>query len=132
MHPCFAAEDLGRKSFFTIHVNFSVWYPAPTSWVDDESSWPPGCRARHRDRLTSSLMFVRGQYGSNYVKDQRFISNHNSNTPTGYAPNDAARDPPETRRERQREVKATSRCIHKVHKEAVDDVRPHVRDGRDE
>ena len=63
---------------------------------------------------------------------QRFRPTLYTNTSTGDALNDPDRDPAETRRERQSEVKVTSRCIHKVHKEVVDDVRPQLRDGRDE
>ena len=77
-------------------------------------------------------MFVRDQYGSYTVTEQRFRPTHYTNTSTGDAPNDPARDPPETRRECQCVVKVTSRCTHKVPKEVYDEVRPELRDPRNE
>ena len=63
---------------------------------------------------------------------ERFRPTHYTNTSTGGAPNDPVRDPHETRRERQSVVKVTSRCTHKVPKEEYDEVRPQLRDGRDQ
>ena len=62
---------------------------------------------------------------------QRFRPTLYTNTSTGDAPNDPARDPHETRRECQREVKVTSHRIHEVTKEGYDEVRPELRDARD-
>ena len=62
---------------------------------------------------------------------QRFRPTLYTNTSTGDAPNDPARDPTETRRERQRELKVTSQCIHKATNEGYDEVRPELRDARD-
>ena len=76
-------------------------------------------------------MFVRSEYGSDPVMKERFRPTHYTNTCTGGAPNDPARDPPETRRERRRELKVTPHCIHKVTKEGYDEVRPELRDARD-
>jgi hypothetical protein len=63
---------------------------------------------------------------------ERFRPTHYTNTHTGSAPNDPARDPAETRRERQSVVKLMSRCTHKVTKEVYDEVRPEYRDPRNE
>ena len=62
---------------------------------------------------------------------ERFRPTLYTNTSTGDAPNDPARDPHETRRECQREVKVTSHRIHEVTKEGYDEVRPELRDARD-
>ena len=77
-------------------------------------------------------MFVRAQYGSDPVMKERFRPTLYTNTSTGDAPNDPARDPHETRRECQREVKVTSHRIHEVTKEGYDEVRPERRDPRNE
>ena len=112
------------------------WAPGPaiTSCSHHKSPWSSASRARPRDRLARRLMFVRDQYGSDPVTEQRFRSTLYTNTSTGDALNDPARDPPETRRERQCEVKVTSRCIHKVPKEVIDHMRPQaqLRDARNQ
>ena len=77
-------------------------------------------------------MFVRDECGSYAVTVQRFRSTLYTNTSTGDAPDDPARDPPETRRECQRDVKVTSHRIHKVTKEVIDHMRPQLRDARDQ
>ena len=64
-------------------------------------------------------MFVRDEYGSYAVTDQRFRPTHYSNTSTGDAPNDPARDPPETRRECQCVVKVTPRALTKSPKKCM-------------
>ena len=110
----------------------SMFCAAATGCFHDKSSWSSSGRASHRDRLARRLMFVRDQYGSDPVMKERFRPTLYTNTSTGDAPNDPARDPPETRRECQCVVKVTPRCTHKVTKEVYDEVRPELRDPRSE
>ena len=75
-------------------------------------------------------MFVRYQYGSYPVTEQRFRPTHYTNTHTGDVLNDPARDLSETRREYQCEPNGKSHCVQQVLQQVNEEVRPQLRDGR--
>ena len=77
-------------------------------------------------------MFVRYQYGPYPVTEQRIRPTHYTNTHTGDVLNDPARDLPETRREYQREPNGMFHCVQQVLHEVNEEVRPQLRDGRNE
>ena len=77
-------------------------------------------------------MFVHYQYGSYPVTEQRIRPTHYTNTHTGDVLNDPARDLPETRREYQREPNGMFHCVQQVLHEVNEEVRPQLRDGRNE
>ena len=87
-------------------------------------------RAWRCDRLVRRLMFVRYQYGSYPVTEQRIRPTHYTNTHTGDVLNDPARDLSETRREYQCEPNGKSHCVQQVLQQVNEEVRPQLRDGR--